>query len=162
MVCIYSASTAPTFKALLLDRLEEATWPLPDDNDPVDAPQISWGDPVSLERECVALLDIDSTEEFAALGAQARDETYTLNVWVIVANPGATAREATERAYALFDVVAATVREFPVGKLQHGAGDGQPGTIRSIEISTASCAERLFDSVRWSIIESKIRVKARI
>lgn len=83
---------------------------------PGAAPQVAFGAPAAYEeQEVVALLGVrDPDEEFAALGAQRRAESYVLEVGVKAHDPGAaTAQVVDGRCFALADAVRSVVTANP-------------------------------------------------
>jgi hypothetical protein len=99
------ASTISAARLALHALLAAHTWP---GNDP----QVTFGAPDAYEeQEVVALLGVqDPDEEFAALGAQRRAESYVLEVGVKAHDPGAADAQAVDtRAFALAEAVRAVV-----------------------------------------------------
>lgn len=88
--------------------LDAHTWP-------GTKPQVTFGAPdAHEEQEVVALLGIqDPDEEFAALGAQRRAESYVLEVGVKAHDPGATAQTVDTRGFALAEGVRVVVGANP-------------------------------------------------
>lgn len=79
-------------------------------------PQVTFGAPDAYEeQEVVALLGVqDPDEEFAALGAQRKAETYDLEVGVKAHDPGAVnAQTVDTRAFALAEAVRVVVNANP-------------------------------------------------
>lgn len=54
--------------------------------------------------------DDESDQEWAALGARARDETYALRLVVVSAVPGSSQQQATEDAFEMFGLMEAGLR----------------------------------------------------
>lgn len=79
-------------------------------------PQVTFGAPDAYEeQEVVALLGVqDPDEEFAALGAQRKAESYDLEVGVKAHDPGAVnAQTVDTRAFALAEAVRVVVNTNP-------------------------------------------------
>lgn len=144
-----ASSTVPAFKQALVDALEAATWD--------GMPQISYGPPLAGTREDVIVGDTaqegGAERDWAALGNRSIDEQYVLNLWVVVTNPGDTCKFATERAFALYDVVQSVLRATP--------GLGVTGIVAS-SLAQAEHTESLTDEGFVCTIESAVRVQARI
>ena len=102
------ASTIAAARVSLYDLLAAATWPAP-------TPQVTFGAPDAYEdQQVVSLLGVqDPGEEFAALGAQRRAESYLLEVGVKAHDPGATAQTVDTRAFAYADTVRGVVADNP-------------------------------------------------
>ncbi len=145
-----AASTVPAFKQALVAALQAATWP-------VSNPQVSYGPPRNETREDVIVGDTaqegGAERQWAALGNRSIDEEYALNLWVIVTNPGDTCKAATDRAFALYDVVQSVLRTTP--------GLGVTG-ITASSLAQAEHTESLTDEGFVCTIESAVRVTARI
>lgn len=78
--------------------------------------QVHFGAPAAYEeQEVVALLGVqDPDEEFAAIGAQRKAESYVLEVGVKAYNPGAKAGQGVDtRCFALAEAVRAVVGANP-------------------------------------------------
>lgn len=145
-----AGSTIPAFKRALVAALDVATWA-------GGAPQVCYGPPLEGTREDVIVGDTaqegDSDRRWAALGNRSIEEQYALNLWVIVTNPGETCQVATERAFALYDVVQAVLRVTP--------GMGVTGVTAS-SLAQAEHTESVTDEGFVCTIESAVRVEARI
>lgn len=103
------ASSIASARVALYDLLAAHTYP-------GLTPQVAFGAPAAYEeQEVVALLGVrDPDEEFAALGAQRRAESYVLEVGVKAHDPGAaTAQVVDGRCFALADEVRAVVTANP-------------------------------------------------
>ena len=99
-----SASSAPTVKAWLLTQLQARPG--------LAGVQVVWDDPeVEEERELIRLGDITSQENWVALPAIRRAETYEIDVMVSVVNASLDDPQVTAtRALALLDEVAQLLR----------------------------------------------------
>ena len=77
--------------------------------------QVTYGWPGrSPEREWVMVGDATwQTEEWGPFGQKAREEEYTLSLYVNVLRPGDSAQEATDRAFAIFADIEAWLRTNP-------------------------------------------------
>lgn len=97
-------STAPVYKAALVAALRA--------DGTLGAGQVTYGsDPRNLERESVEVGNINYPEEvWSAIGAQKKDETYSIKVYVFVTTPNLTQQEATERCYVLLGRVETIMR----------------------------------------------------
>lgn len=105
------ASTVPAAKTNLIALLQAHTWP-------GSTPVISWGAPTEAEDyaaggEMIYLGDEIPTAEFATLGGERLDETYTLPVVIDVTEYGDDERATELRARALRDEVMLVLRTNP-------------------------------------------------
>lgn len=103
------ASSIASARLALYDLLAAHTWP-------GVKPQVTFGAPDAYEeQEVVALLGVrDPDEEFAALGAQRKAESYDLEVGVKAHDPGAVNAQAVDtRAFALAEAVRVVVNANP-------------------------------------------------
>lgn len=99
------ASTAHAAKVALFEVIESA---LSSDSEV----QVSFGDPGrDIKRICVFLSDIDpEPQEWATLGALHKDETYVIDGWVMVTDPGMTERDASARTFEITELIETTLR----------------------------------------------------
>ena len=70
--------------------------------------QVSVGNPYSerLREDLVIIGDVDETEAFAGLGADAREETYEIDILVSVVRPGRlTHLVMLQRAFVISDLI---------------------------------------------------------
>lgn len=136
-------------KRAILDLLNAASWP-------GAIPQLSWGAPRSLERECVILGGVDnSDQEWAGIGDRRRNEDYRIWLWVGVDKAGDSQEDATVRAVELFAVVETVLR----------ANSNLGGSLPAgqwAEMKSPSLVEFPTDGGYAAIVQSEIRVKARI
>lgn len=148
------ASTVPTYKQAFIEALEAASWPMQDGS---PGPQVCYGPPRNPSREDVIVgdtaLEGGAERRWAALGNRKIDEEYTLNLRVIVTNPGKDTRAAVERAFALFDVIQAVAQANP--------GMGIAGVTVS-GIAQPEHYESVADEGSVCEIESAVSVSARI
>lgn len=103
------ASSIASARLALHALLAAHTWP-------GTQPQVTFGAPDAYEeQEVVALLGIqDPDEEFAALGANRKAETYDLEVGVKAHDPGAANAQAVDtRGFALAEAVRVVVNANP-------------------------------------------------
>ena len=103
------ASSIAAARLALHALLAAHTWP-------GNPPQVTFGAPDAYEeQEVVALLGVqDPDEEFAALGAQRKAESYLLEVGVKAHDPGAAnAQTVDTRAFALAEGVRVVVNANP-------------------------------------------------
>jgi hypothetical protein len=103
------ASSIASARLALHALLAAHTWP-------GSPPQVTFGAPDAYEeQEVVALLGVqDPDEEFAALGAQRKAESYVLEVGVKAHDPGAAdAQTVDTRAFALAEAVRVVVNANP-------------------------------------------------
>ena len=102
------ASSIASARLNLYTLLAAATWPAP-------KPQVTFGAPDAYEdQQVVSLLGIeDPDEEFAALGAQRRAESYVLAVGVKAHDPGGTAQTVDTRAFSYAETVRGVVGANP-------------------------------------------------
>lgn len=100
-----ATSTIPTTIDNLLGYLQDAS-------DLTGVQIIDGPDSRDVDREAVFVTtdDTDSEQSWASIGAQSREEDYSLRVVVHVKNPGATMKEARDRSFAIFGVVETVVR----------------------------------------------------
>ena len=136
-------------KRAILDLLTAASWPGP-------LPQLSWGTPRSLERECVIVGDVNNSEqEWAGIGDRRRNEDYRIELWVGVNKAGDSQEDATVRAVELFAVIESVLR----------ANSNLGGTLPAgqwSEIRVPTLEEFPTDGGFAAVIQSEIRVKARL
>jgi len=136
-------------KTAVLDLLGAADWP-------GSIPQLSWGTPRTLERECVIIGDVsNSDQEWAGIGDRRRQEDYRIELWVGVNKAGDSQREATVRAVELFAVIEAVLRA------NSNLGGALPAGQWS-EIKNPSLEEFPTDGGYAAVVQSEIRVRARI
>jgi hypothetical protein len=138
-------STAPAFKNALHDALGARAG--------LSGVTVSYGAPTGAPREFIALTDISGSQEFAALGALRKDETYVLTVFCSVLREGNQQQECTERAFAL----AAEIEDELRGNVT------MSGTVRVAELTTPFQLEEFAsDSARQSIVTVGISATQRI
>ena len=138
-------STAPAFKNALHDALGARSG--------LSGVTVSYGAPTGAPREFIALTDISGSQEFAALGALRKDETYVLTVFCSVLREGNQQQECTERAFAL----AAEIEDELRGNVT------MSGTVRVAELTTPFQLEEFAsDQARQSIVTLGIQATERI
>jgi hypothetical protein len=99
-----ATSTVPATIAALYELLRDADYEM-------RQPSVTFGLPKQPEREMVIIGNVAGEQEWAAIGTQRRDETYTIDLYCVVLWPGYTAIEAMERAWELFATVEQTIRD---------------------------------------------------
>lgn len=140
-----SSSTAPAFKAALLTALAARAG--------LSGVTISYGAPLSAPREFIALGDISGEQEFAALGALKKNETYTLEVFCSVLREGNQQQACTERCFELAEEIENELR----GNVT------MTGTVRVAQLrSPFSLEEFGSDQARQSILSLGIEATERI
>jgi hypothetical protein len=140
-----SSSTAPAFKAALLTALSARAG--------LSGVTISYGAPLSAPREFIALGDISGEQEFAALGALKKNETYTLEVFCSVLREGNQQQTCTERCFELAEEIENELR----GNVT------MTGTVRVAQLrSPFSLEEFGSDQARQSILSLGIEATERI
>lgn len=103
---------------LLLDALEQADY-----TSCVEGkPQILLGLEADLEDVAIIVGGGDGSDEWGAIGAKRRDGEYRIELAVSVAVPEDTAREAKDRAWAIWQVVYETVLEQHIQFREGGTG----------------------------------------
>lgn len=138
-------STAPAFKAALLTALQA--------RQALAGVTISYGAPLGAPREFVALGDISGDQEFAALGALRKNETYTLSVYCSVLREGNQQQQCTERCFAL----AAQIEQELRGNVT------MSGTVRVAQLrSPFQLDEYGSDQARQSILTLGVEATERI
>ncbi len=138
-------STAPAFKAALLTALQARTG--------LSGVTLSYGAPLQGPREFIALGDISGSQEFAALGALRKDETYTLDVYVSVLREGNQQQTCTERCFALAAEIEDELR----------TNVTMTNTVRVAELlSPFQLEEFASDQARQSILTLGIQATERI
>lgn len=138
-------STAPAFKNALHDALGARTG--------LSGVTVSYGAPTGAPREFIALTDISGSQEFAALGALRKDETFVLTVFCSVLREGNQQQQATDRAFAL----AAEIEDELRGNVT------MSGTVRVAELTTPFQLEEFAsDQARQSIVTLGIQATERI
>ena len=138
-------STAPAFKAALLTALQARTG--------LSGVTLSYGAPLQGPREFIALGDISGSQQFAALGALRKDETYVLDVYVSVLREGNQQQSCSERCFALAAEIEDELR----------TNVTMSGTVRVAELlSPFQLEEFAGDQARQSILTLGIQVTERI
>lgn len=138
-------STAPAFKNALHDALGARSG--------LSGVTVSYGAPTGAPREFIALTDISGSQEFAALGALRKDETYVLTVFCSVLREGNQQQQATDRAFAL----AAEIEDELRGNVT------MSGTVRVAELTSPFQLEEFAsDQARQSIVTLGIQATERI
>ena len=138
-------STAPAFKAALLTALQARSG--------LSGVTLSYGAPLQGPREFIALADLSGSQEFAALGALRKDETYVLDVYVSVLREGNQQQTCTERCCALAAEIEDELR----------TNVTMSGTVRVAELlSPFQLEEFAGDQARQSILTLGIQATERI
>jgi hypothetical protein len=138
-------STAPAFKDALYDALAARSG--------LSGVTVSYGVPLGAPREFIALTDINGTQQFAALGALRKDETYTLDVYVSVLREGNQQQQCSERCFAIAAEVEDELR----------TNVTMSGTVRVAELlSPFQLEEYGSDQARQSILTLGIQATERI
>jgi hypothetical protein len=148
------ASSIAAARLALHALLAAHTWP-------GTQPQVEFGAPAAYEeQEVVALLGVqDPDEEFAALGAQRKAESYDLEVGVKAHDPGAVNAQAVDtRAFALAEAVRVVVNANP-----NFAGAPPITVIPAQVISQTSDGAQAADGGGWvAFCVLRIRCQTRI
>lgn len=100
-------SNAPTYKAALVAAVQADSVLVSSQT------QILYGaSPRTIEHESIEFGNIEYSpvEDWAALGARRKDETFSITVYVLVTTEGLTQQEATERVYVLLGRVETVMR----------------------------------------------------
>jgi len=138
-------STAPAFKNALHDALGARAG--------LSGVTVSYGAPTGAPREFIALTDISGSQEFAALGALRKDETYVLDVYVSVLREGNQQQQCTERCFAIAAEIEDYLRTHPTVN----------NTVRVAELlSPFQLEEYGSDQARQSILTLGIQATERI
>lgn len=138
-------STAPAFKAALLTALTARTG--------LSGVTLSYGVPLTAPREFIALGGISGSQEFAALGALRKDETYVLDVYCSVLREGNQQQTCTERCFALAAEIEDELR----------TNVTMTGTVRVAELlQPFQLEEFASDQARQSILTLGIQATERI
>jgi hypothetical protein len=138
-------STAPAFKAAMLTALQARTG--------LSGVTLSYGAPLQAPREFIALGDISGSQEFAALGALRKDETYVLDIFVSVLREGNQQQTCTERCFALAAEIEDELR----------TNVTMTNTVRVAELlSPFQLEEFASDQARQSILTLGIQATERI
>ena len=138
-------STAPAFKAALLTALTARSG--------LSGVTISYGVPLGAPREFIALTDLSGSQEFAALGALRKDETYVLDVYVSTLREGNQQQQCTERCFAMAAEIEDELR----------TNVTMSGTVRVAELlSPFQLEEYGSDQARQSILTLGIQATERI
>lgn len=128
---------------------------------PGTKPQVTFGAPDAYEeQEVVALLGVqDPDEEFAALGAQRKAESYLLEVGVKAHDPGAAdAQTVDTRAFALAEAVRVVVNANP-----NFAGAVPTTVLPAQVISQTSVGAQAAEGGGWiCLIRLLVRCQTRI
>ena len=143
-----SASSAPTIKAWLLTQLQARAG--------LAGVQVVWDDPEEEEeRELIRLGDITSEEEWVALPAIRRAETYEIDVMISVISASLDDPQVTAtRALALLDEISQLLRADV-----RLANQVQVAALTRWKLSSARNSEKGW---REASIEAAIQVKNRI
>lgn len=138
-------STAPAFKDALFDALAARGG--------LSGVTVSYGVPLGAPREFIALTDISGSQEFAALGQLAKNETYVLDVYVSVLREGNQQQQCTERCFAIAAEIEDYLRTNPTVN----------NTVRVAELlSPFQLEEYGSDQARQSILTLGIQATERI
>jgi hypothetical protein len=138
-------STAPAFKAALQTALTARTG--------LSGVTISYGAPTQGPRESITLGDISGSQEFAALGALRKDETYVLDVYCSVLREGNQQQTCTERCFAIAAEIEDELR----------TNVTMTGTVRVAEVqSPFQLEEYASDQARQSVLTLGIQATERI
>ena len=138
-------STAPAFKDALFDALAARNG--------LSGGTVSYGVPLGAPREFIALTDISGSQEFAALGHLAKNETYVLDVYVSVLREGNQQQQCTERCFAIAAEIEDYLRTNPTVN----------NTVRVAELlSPFQLEEYGSDQARQSILTLGIQATERI
>lgn len=138
-------STAPAFKAALLTALGARAG--------LSGVTISYGAPLAAPREFIALADISGEQEFAALGALRKNETYTLEIYCSVLREGNQQQACTERCFELAAEIEDELRTNPT----------MSGTVRVAQLRSPFSVEEFgSDQARQSILSLGIEATERI
>ena len=138
-------STAPAFKAAMLTALQARSG--------LSGVTISYGVPLQGTRESITLADISGSQQFAALGALRKDETYVLDIYVSVLREGNQQQTCTERCFALAAEIEDELR----------TNVTMTGTVRVAELlSPFQLEEFAGDQARQSILTLGIQATERI
>lgn len=113
---------------------------------------VSYGPVLGAPREFVVLADVTSNEDFAALGHLAKEEGYTLTIYVSVLREGNQQQTCTERAYA----IAAEVEDYLRGDPTVG------GAVRIAQVTRKDYEPFAGDSARQSILTLSVECSAQI
>jgi len=145
-----ATSVAPAFKAALYGALVTA---YANNTPPV---QVCYGRPglVPWADDVVALLEVDATQDTAALGNRNREERFNLTVLVSSYRGGGdeVAQATTEAAYALLATIETALRNDP----------DVADTCRVAQVVGHLLAEEAYAEGRVAEIAASIAVQARI
>lgn len=119
-----------------------------------DQPDVSYGRPRDMTREMLIVGDTSSSEqEWATLGDRQRQEDYDLEILCLVMTPGLTQQEATERCFEIFGAAELALRTTPTLNVLG---------VSFVHIATPRLAEGVLEQGYGAVIESAVRVSARI
>jgi hypothetical protein len=152
-----ATSTIPAVKSYLVSALQATIGVLPSMLG-AGTVQVTYGWPDNAEREHVYIGGTaNSDQQWAALGAKARQEDYALELVIVVGKPGSTQQEVTERAFTLLASAETALRTTP-------EPDGMPAGVQSlvVDIHPHRLIEGVWDDGRIAVIDSTIDIRARI
>lgn len=155
-------STVPALKAALLSRLQADA--AIGTNGTLGSIQITWGDPVAPgpDRNWVALGDVKDNQVAAALGAQKREETYTMDILISVLRPVRESQQSTTTfAYSIAAAIEASIRAWGIRGTADPFSTSTTG-VRTVQVEGLDLTEPLDDQAREARIVMRIGVTARI
>lgn len=131
-----TTTTVPVAITELFEHLSDLDWPDRPSGITGDVEVILSSELRDQTREAIVIGGVNGDREATALGRCSIDESYTVNVFIVVAWPGDTALEVMERAWQMFAVVEAelfamgSTRNPPDGILWHEISrpEGTPTT----------------------------------
>jgi hypothetical protein len=141
-----ATSTVPATLAALTELLVEQDFP-------TRQPSVTLGLPRQPEREMVIIGNVSGDQQWASIGTQRRDESYTVDLYTVVLWPGYTALEAMQRAWEMFGVVETAIRD--------NVQVGGTGVLWN-EIATPTGDLSVEDEGYAYQVTSALRVRARI
>ena len=124
-------------------------------------PLVSLGSPGnSTDIEAIIIGTVESTQEWASIGALGRNEEFTIEVDVLAAFHGQQSMaDAIDRVFELWGTAVHELRLNPTLGVAPSSSQGQ---VISIEVGTVKLVEVMRSQGRAAVIRSKLKVRARI
>jgi hypothetical protein len=106
-------------------------------------------------RESMNILGLSGEQSWASLGRLAKDETYTVEVLILVIREGQQTQPAVERVYELLEELEDELRE-------SANSPTVDGTVRVASVSSVQLEVGASDTTRSALLTIGVRVEARI
>ena len=106
-------------------------------------------------RESMNILGLSGEQSWASLGRLAKDETYTVEVLILVIREGQQTQPAVERAYDLLEELENELRE-------SATAPTMDNSVRVAAVETVNLEVGASDQTRSALLTIGVRVQARI